>query len=211
MICAYVSAMTPQEKLSLLVNEKIMGYDIGKKGGIAININGSLVMENLEEDARSKFLMMQRLRPNRIIAENVHTIVGCNMGAMGELMRQRGHLEGVAAALNIPINWVEPPKWIECYTMKRKRHFTSGKDKEGKDRKDGRAWKEHLMEIADSMYPSETISLATADAVLMWDYQASEFLGEPKKKIGIQLFSTPETTDEQRRELQHLDFEAELV
>ena len=112
-----------------------------------------------------------------IVAEDVHTFPGQGVVSNGTLMKNRGRIEGMSAALGIQVHWIQPLQWIECYTLKRTKHFESK-----------RKWKCHLAEIAKEMVDDSLvneINLKTADAFLIWNYAASQQTEEPMTRIGF--------------------------
>jgi hypothetical protein len=172
------------DRLSL-VNEKdisILAIDIGDKGGFVWNdtVTKELVIEPMPDDLEKQWMVFQRSGCEIIVAENVHTMPGQGIVSNGTLMRNKGVCEGMAAALGIEIHFIEPLKWIECYTVKRTKSFSSK-----------RYWKKHLIEIAKEMADSDLlmslVNERTADAFLIWNYAASQQTPEPLRLMGLKL------------------------
>lgn len=168
--------MIPLLELQNLVNEKtaITAVDIGNEGGVCWN-NG---VTKLPQVPRDQYNLIYGISgtPGFIIAENIHTIVGFDLSSQGALMRNRGILEGIAAAIPTQIQWIEPMTWMRCYTLKRSKHFATK-----------RMWKKHLCEIAKELVPDEMldlINLQTADAFLIWYYAAHIAIGQPLSDRG---------------------------
>lgn len=163
---------------SLLVNERIMAVDIGENGGFVCNDTlKDLGFADMPKSAKDRWECISFTRPQRIVAENVHAFPGNAAAASGKLLINRGQIEGFAGAMNVPITWIEPLKWIECFTMKRKKHF---------DKREH--WKKHLRDIAKELAPERyrgQINLKTCDAFLIWYYFASQQTSNPIKPLGL--------------------------
>lgn len=175
--------MTFSERLHL-VNEKrlnILAVDIGNEGGMFANDfkYDSLSMARMPKTHRGQWLKFMENCPGVVVAENVHTFHKQGIKSNGTLMANRGRIEGFCAALDIRPQWIEPMAWIECYTIKRKKHFTTLT-----------LWKKHLAEIARKLAPESLVNeidLHTADAFLIWNYAASQQTAEPMRPMGFLL------------------------
>lgn len=171
--------MIPFLDLKYLVNEKsnIMAVDIGNEGGYCFNGNGiDIRITPIPECLRKQFEILGFPDPDFIIAENVHTMPGQGVVSQGTLLKNRGRLEGMAAAINCVIRWIEPSVWQRCFTIKRKKHFENT-----------RAWKRHLIEQALEILPEEyhhLINLKTCDAFLIWYYAAHIEVARPLSDKG---------------------------
>ena len=174
-----------------------MAIDIGNKGGIAWNQYGIFWIVEMPSDTKEKpdpNLLMKRWKaislpePSRIVAENVHAFAGQGIVSTGTLLKNRGQVEMAAAAVGAFLDMINPLSWIECYTMKRKKHFKLSKE----DKKAGLpTWKQHLVEIAHYVLPPDLdhslVNERTADAILIWNFYAAKLIGKPLKKMGSQL------------------------
>lgn len=158
-----------------LVNEILMGFDIGKLGGMCSGDGRYIALEETPETPKELSKAIRFSNPSTIIAENVHTMPGQGVASSGNLMQSKGVLMGVAAALNIKLVFIEPLKWIETFTLKRTKHFESKND-----------WKKYLMSIAQALAPQEHFTLKTTDAFLIWYYYARVLRGEAKP-LGFKL------------------------
>lgn len=169
-----------------LVTERILAVDIGLNGGIVLNDHNVLHVL----DSKNIDLVRWVTYADKIIAEDVHAMPGQGAVSTGTLLEQKGYLRGIAACLKIEPLFIHPLQWIECYTMKRTKHFET---KSGK--KDKTAWKKHLLEIAREIATDEVkphLNLKTADAFLMWNYEASKLTVNPLEKKTLQFnFSFP--------------------
>jgi hypothetical protein len=175
-----------------------MGVDIGNKGGICINNGPVLKFLPMPWDTKenpNKRLTIEKWNtingnyPDIIVAEDVHAFAGQGIVSTGTLMKNRGQIEMAAAARGIIPDMIQPLAWIQCYTMKRKKHFK--RTKEEIKRGDVPNWKQHLVEIAMAMLPlGYNLSLVNervADAILIWNYWAAQKIGQPLQKKGSQL------------------------
>lgn len=177
----------PQESVRdriFLVNEKnlkILAIDIGNEGGMVFNWHPEpwLAIHDMPERIEDQWKFMVSSDADIIVAEDVHTFPGQGIVSNGTLLKNRGRIEGMAAAMGIEVHWIQPLQWIECYTLKRVKHFKYKRD-----------WKKHLAEIAKEMACDdmiEHINLRTADAFLIWNYAASQQTPEPLRKMALKL------------------------
>ena len=170
------------EELIALVNERevrVCGVDIGKSGAIVANSGGQVYLAKMPEDTEVRVKIIKNAAPDIVYAEAVHTWRGQGIVSNGSLMEQKGFIHGVASALQIPIKWVEPLRWMECFTIKRTKHFDTT-----------RQWKGHLAEIAKEFSPDyllDVINRETADAYLMWFWASCIEVGKPLPKKGSKL------------------------
>lgn len=188
------SIWSPQEKARLrklyvdtfLVTERIMAVDIGNKGGFCCNC-GHIFVTEMPEDVNLRWKVFNDQRPSTVVAENVHAFKGQGIVSTGTLLKNRGQVEMAAAALGVKMVFIQPLAWIECYTMKRKKHFKPSKA----ERLAGAPiWKEHLVEICLAVLPEcyhYLVNDKTADAILIWNFFAAQKIGQPLKKMGSQL------------------------
>src|SRR5689334_5855741 len=115
-----------------LVNESLMAIDIGNKGGICYNMGSKIVFYPMPWDTKEnpdphltlkKWRSISEPNPDIIVAEDVHAFAGQGIVSTGTLMKNRGQIEMASAAMGLNANFIQPLSWIECYTMKRKKHF----------------------------------------------------------------------------------------
>lgn len=165
-----------------LVNEmrvNVLAVDIGNNGGMVGNEGNCLVIRPMPQHTKDQWAEFRSFHPRAVYAENVHTFAGQGIVSQGTLLKNRGRIEGYAAAYGADIQWIEPLKWIEKFTLQRRKHFT-----------DIKKWKKHLLETAKEIADEETLSyltLETCDAYMMWIYAASIVAGKPLKPIGFTL------------------------
>jgi len=73
---------------------------------------------------------------------------------MATMFRNYGRLEGILASLNARIEYLPPKKWQTALGL-------------GDKKTHGNRWKAHLKGRAQSLYPQLTVTLKTADALLI--------------------------------------------
>lgn len=176
-----------------LVNETLMGVDIGNAGGMCVNLNGNLFVHEMPEEVTERWKILNAYGPDVIAAENVHAFAGQGSVSTGVLMKNRGQIEMAYAALGSKMEFINPLNWIRCYTMKRKKHFKRTKEEYLEQKEKGivgETWKGHLQGLARDMVGgalvNERITQKVADAILIWNYQASILIGQPMKPMGLQ-------------------------
>lgn len=152
-----------------LVNETVMGFDIGKEGGWCSGQGDFVNIFPTDPEPRILASQIRSAAPTIIVAEDVHTMPKQGGVSGGSLMQSKGILIGIAAALEIKLVFIQPLKWIETFTLKRTKHFDNKHQ-----------WKKYLMTIAEALHPDHTFTLKTTDAFLIWYYYARVLRGEAK-------------------------------
>jgi len=147
-----------------------LGIDPGKSGGIAV-INSedrscygvlAIKMPETPADVLDYFHSLKdNLPPNYsyiAVIEQVSGYIGEEQpgSAMFKFGRGVGHLEMALLACGIPSEAVPPRKWQKALGI------SSKKKTESKVQ-----WKNRLKSVAQRLFPSEKITLATADALLI--------------------------------------------
>lgn len=141
-----------------------IGIDPGASGGIAVVCDGRLVSthhlsitlhdlwekvswarEMLTVDSRSVFAAI----------EKVHSMPGQGVRSMFSFGCSFGAQRMALVAAGIPFEEVQPQKWMGYYSMSKQ-----------KGEKDS-AWKNRLKAKAQSLFPREHVTQATADAILI--------------------------------------------
>ena len=140
-----------------------IGIDVGKNGGIAI-------IDPISEDSPLKAFKcpdtvrdMQKLvewfkwdsRDSMTVIEKVHSMPAQGVKSVFTFGKNFGQWLGILAAFEIPYIEVTPQKWMKYY---------GAMPRDKKDRKN------HLKHLAQSLYPSDKVTLYTADAILMAHY-----------------------------------------
>lgn len=144
---------------------KIIAIDPGNSGGIAwINDNteGCCNMPETEGDIVAKINELVAMGCTTCYMEEVGGYTG-GMGAPGSAMfnfgRNFGFLLGVLAARGVRLELVRPQKWQKEFSL------GTVKSSGGKG-----PWKRKLKEKAQQLYPHLTVTLKTADALLILKY-----------------------------------------
>lgn len=185
----------------ILVNESLLAIDIGLKGGLVLSDSfhrfNFWKMPTQKEEYGTEGKTRDRLDLPRlwdliagstadvIVAEDVRQFPGQGIAGGGTFMIQKGVLIGMAAACCKRIEFIEPQAWIHCYTYKRSKFFVNEAGNKSKD-----LWKAYLLELAQGIATDEIkgqLDLSTADAFLMWNYQAAKMIGQPLEKMTMQL------------------------
>lgn len=158
----------------LLVNKRILAVDFGKSGGFAWNEGVHLKTKEMPDSIKGIVDLLRDIEPDVVMGENVHSMPGQGSVSTATFMRGVGVIEGVCWAYEYDIELINPLKWVAFTTLKRTKHFVDEKGKKSK-----LLWKKYLLQIARDEFPASMISLKTADAVLMWNYRASQHLSLP--------------------------------
>jgi hypothetical protein len=145
-----------------------IGIDPGKSGGIAaLDLDNVLTIKMPETpaDVLDYFHSIKNYMPINYsciaIIEQVggYTGQGQPGSAMFKFGQGVGHLEMALLACSIPSESVPPRKWQKALGISAK------KKTETKTQ-----WKNRLKSVAQRLFPSEKITLATADALLIAEY-----------------------------------------
>ena len=139
-----------------------IAIDPGASGGLAWTCNLGVACCNMPETTRDLvdlFKEILREGPCTIVQEDVGGYVG-GAGAPGSAMfnfgKGVGELLGVATALDIPVHLVKPQKWQKALSLGTSKSHASKS-----------AWKTALKGKAQQLYPTQKVTLATADALLI--------------------------------------------
>lgn len=143
--------------------EIIVGIDPGVGGGLAWSIcGGSLAVANMPDTPHELTALLEELQregPVRIYLEKVGGYIGGD-GNTGSSMftfgTNFGRIEGVSAALKIPLEPVTPQKWQSALSLGTSAGLTKSQ------------WKKKLKLRALQLYPSTAVSLKVADAILIY-------------------------------------------
>ena len=140
-----------------------IGIDVGKSGGIAI-------IDSISEDSplkafkcpetvfdQSQLVQWHRWesRKTMCVIEKVHSMPKQGVKSMFTFGKNFGQWLGILSAFEIPYIEVQPKKWQAYY---------------GAMPKDKKTRKNQLKHLAQSLYPSDKVTLYTADAILMAHY-----------------------------------------
>ena len=139
----------------------IIAIDPGKSGGIAIQ-NAKAAAHSMPQTAADIARLLEpHIAPDSIVyLEHVPPFVPCarakNMFRLGESF---GVLQGILAALKLRTVLVRPAKWQARYGLGTRSACKSDSE-----------WKNKLKAEAQRRFPQLTVTLKTADALLLLDY-----------------------------------------
>ena len=85
-------------------------------------------------------------------------IPGQSSKATATFARHNGHLEMALLALKIRTNKATPQKWMKSYQLGKSSNYTKTE------------WKNKLKTKAQQLFPSEKVTLATCDSLLIAEY-----------------------------------------
>ena len=153
----------------------ILAIDPGKGGGLAVFYNGGAdarkmpdTLKELADTARGLALC----EPQQTVCylEAVPKFCGHNRPAstIFTLAESYGAAQGVLASVGIRTVLVRPQDWQKGLNLGKR-----------KDCKNDHAWKAKLKVEAQRRFPSLTVTLATADALLLLDYALRQEKGNP--------------------------------
>ena len=136
-----------------------IGIDPGKSGGVCAVSGDMSICSKCPATIADMVALMKALldidsRPMCII-EAVHSMPGQGVVSTFTFGTNYGQWIGILASLGVPYIQVTPAKWMSTY----------GSRPKGKTER-----KNHLKHLAQQRYPQLSITLATADAVLIAHY-----------------------------------------
>lgn len=143
----------------------VIGIDPGKHGGIAVLVGNKLTTYNMPETYPDIFNLLKDIFKEywsvSVVLEKVGTgRPGQATQAVATFARHNGHLEMALYALGLPTEEVTPNKWMKAYANQ------TGTKKGLTDTE----WKNRLKGLAQRLYPTEKVTLNTADAILLAHY-----------------------------------------
>jgi len=140
-----------------------ISIDPGVGGGIAyVDTDGSvhaLPMPQTVHDLQEQlYILCKSHVPNPMVTvflEELPKFAGKMSGSsMATMFRNYGRLEGILASLNTRIEYLPPKKWQTALGL-------------GDKKTHGNRWKAHLKGRAQALYPNLSVTLKTADALLI--------------------------------------------
>lgn len=138
-----------------------IGIDPGTNGGIAV-LDDSGAVISLRKMPETPQDLLNHLRPfaedSRCTLEKVGGMPGNGGSAMFNFGKGYGHLEMALMSLKIPTETVTPQKWEKTYQLGSSRGVPKTE------------WKNKLKAKAQQMFPSQKITLAVCDALLIAEY-----------------------------------------
>lgn len=154
------------------MSNTIIGIDPGAAGGIAVLKGSQIETYNMPDTFPDIYNLLASLKDGddtlAILEDVGHGMPGQSSKATAVFARHNGHLEMALYALGIRTVKVTPQKWQKHYSNSLGK--SSGCDKT--------AWKNKLKGLAQQMFPSEKVTLKTADATLIANY-GTHLYGEP--------------------------------
>lgn len=145
----------------------VLGVDPGAAGGIAVIRNGRLTTYKMPQTYPDIFSLLDGIRKSNEPCQLTCIIERVGLGLPGQsskatatFARHCGHLEMALYALGIPTEEVTPQKWQKAYSNQ----IGSSKGLTKTE------WKNKLKGLAQRLYPSEKVTLNTADAILLAHY-----------------------------------------
>lgn len=149
------------------VKNIVIGIDPGNAGGVAVLKGNQLFTYKMPSTYPDIFSLLSGIKaayaPANItcVMERVGTgIPGQSSKATATFARHCGHLEMALYALGIPTEEVTPQKWQKAYS-------NSIGTAKGLTKTE---WKNKLKGLAQRLYPTEKVTLNTADAILLAHY-----------------------------------------
>lgn len=141
----------------------MLAIDPGASGGVALlHPNGTILlfpMPKTEGDIRDLVLDLTRFCEVAWIEEVGGFVAGrpAPGSAMFNFGRNVGFLHGLLAGAKIPLRTVRPQEWQKALGC-------------GNAKTHGTRWKQHLKGIAQQLHPSLSVTLKTADALLILEH-----------------------------------------
>lgn len=137
----------------------LAAFDPGKLGGVAWrNESGSIHTSAFPAVPRELSALIRTINPADSVIEKVGGFTGEEEKSNGSRMFNFGYAAGgpywTLLALGLRVRFVSPQKWQKALSLGSRKTY-------------GPKWKNHLKMIASDLNPSITVSLKTADALLM--------------------------------------------
>lgn len=144
----------------------ILGIDPGKSGGIALIDTYGVRVESMPSNPNETYKLIQdfdlwKHSCNPVCyLEQVSGFAGSNQpgSRMFEFGRSFGQLEGILAAVEIPVVLVRPQKWQKALGCGTRGNRTASQ------------WKNHLKAMAARLFPDIKVTLKISDALLIAHY-----------------------------------------
>ena len=143
------------------MSQNYIAIDPGVGGGIAfIDTDGSaqaFPMPTTLHDISKELHLLSRstFGPVTVFLEELPKFAGKMSGSsIGVMFRNYGRIEGLLAAFEARIEYIPPKKWQAALGL-------------GEKKSHGPRWKAHLKGRAQALYPNLSVTLKTADALLI--------------------------------------------
>jgi hypothetical protein len=142
--------------------KRILAIDPGQDGGIAyVDPEGFPFAVPMPATDGDILDLLRSLRASGIECAVVEEVVGfipsAGPGAMFTFGKGFGFLLGCLSALGYRVELVRPAKWQKSLSL-------------GAKKDHGKAWKNHLKQTAQRLYPNAEVTLKTSDALLILQY-----------------------------------------
>jgi hypothetical protein len=140
-----------------------IAIDPGAGGGIVYSESGSPTTLKMPQTPSEVVAVLQRLRDTHsvVVIEELPKFVKAIPGsAVAVMFTNFGMIIGASLALGYRLERVPPQKWQKDLGM------GSSKSHESKS-----AWKNHLKGRAMELFPQLDVTLATSDALLIWEWR----------------------------------------
>ena len=139
--------------------EVLAAFDPGRDGGVAWRDGtGSFQALPMPKVPRDLAQLIIQINPTDSIIEKVGGFTGEEEKSNGSRMFNFGYIAGAPywtlLTLGKRVRFVAPQKWQKALSLGNRSTY-------------GDKWKNHLKTIASDLFPSITVSLKTADALLM--------------------------------------------
>jgi hypothetical protein len=136
----------------------LLAIDPGRNGGLAWLSMGAVKAAPWPKLPHEAVDLLRFINPDDTIIEKVGGFAGDEQKANGWRMFQFGYIAGgpywILLALGKRVRFVTPQKWQKALSVGNRDTY-------------GPQWKNHLKTLASDLYPSITVSLATADSLLI--------------------------------------------
>ena len=145
----------------------VIAIDPGKSGGIAYALRGnevhSVSMPQTPGDILDLLRTIKAINAGDIecYMEACVKYAGKEQSGSAAIVygRNYGFIEGVVQALGIKLHLVRPQEWIKALGLGKRNGATTT------------VWKNKLKAEAQRLFPSQKVTLKTADALLILEYQ----------------------------------------
>lgn len=142
---------------------KLIAVDPGAGGGIAwMDEEGRSDCQKMPETLGDLVEFFRSMSANgyheAVLEQVVGFIPGSGAGAMFSFGQSFGHVQATLAAFSFRVIEVRPAMWQKALSVGAKKDY------------EGSAWKRHLKEMAQKLYPHCHVTLKTADALLILEY-----------------------------------------
>jgi hypothetical protein len=151
--------------MSIRPLENYLAIDPGVGGGIAyldtdFNVQAFPMPETLHDLRMQLSILCTKfcdhpLRPATVFIEELPKFAGkMSASSMGTMFRNYGRIEGILAAFGARIEYLRPQAWQKELSL-------------GEKKTHGPRWKAHLKGRAQALFPKLSVTLKTADALLI--------------------------------------------